>query len=938
MSRRLRQLYWRVRNVVLRVRVASWSVLGATAAFAMRNATAARSQQARLWWWITAIAISFMVIPLVEIVARRALAVLAARDLPERPHAFHGREGDIRALDAEFKRQGGWRRSRRSSRPVLLFIHGQPGVGKASVAAEYANRIERYYPTGVLCANLDNAGTAREPGEVLSEFLLKLREPGIFGMTTEEKLARFRTLTKQGRYLIILQGAHSADQVNDLLTAGPRCAVIITSGGRLSVNYDVRPHQVKVPSTSAAWEIFTTYAGDAASAHPEGVAEIVELCGRLPLALESAGVQVAHRVNAVTPPYTDSLSELVAALRPEPDRLRQLEYGALLLRRKIKAEYERLSDQERQALRRLVMVESDSFLPWVLAPLLGVSVRESGSIVGRLATAQLIEETGRDHPLGMLRYRFHPLTRIFAHEQLQQDETPADRAAARGAFDDEYLNEATEFLIRLDPALGQVLPRRSTLTLHGPAGAGGTGEPPRHWVRAEYGSLIRSVRIAHGRGEWALCWRIAAQLGDCVPLRLVHADAARAFDLALDAAARDGDESGAVEVLLAKGGFLIAIERYQQAFDVLRFARTRTEALSAAGRHPAAEAARLTAKRHREEGVAWLQLGSYRRAQREFESAKSAAVPDAAEARLIRVLIGETVSMMDARSWRDGAPYADGNDADDLTEYHLHLGRSEVARRKHDWAEAEAELYSALEPNYGDARRRANIEYRLARLCLTRAGSNRLPRRVRRESAERAVRHAATALLRFQKMGNPVGEVRARCLLARALTASGRCEDALPQSELALREIETLSTKGLAVEMVAPLTARAKRVRGQALLRHGDFRNAAPFLEAASGIFAALGDVWSQHDAMFLLGIAQHGLDRNDEALASLHASYSHFMRCGDTSYASGVVVGIAKAERRNGMRLASVEYRLKATRMRWTARRTRTGLKQLVTALELSE
>jgi tetratricopeptide (TPR) repeat protein len=390
-------------------------------------------------------------------------------------------------------------------------------------------------------------------------------------------------------------------------------------------------------------------------------------------------------------------------------------------------------------------------------------------------------------------------------------------------------------------------------------------------------------------------------------------------------------------VLLAKGGFLIAIEKYQQAFYALGLARTRTDALSAGQNHPL-EAARLTAKRHREEGIAWLQLGSYARAKREFEFALTAAVPDAAEARLIRVLMGESVSAMDPDRWRDAAPYADGTDADDLTEYQLHLGRSEAARRKRDWPEAEAELYAALEPNYGDARRRANIEYRLARLCLTREAFDERVHHGQHDSAERAIRHAATALLRFQKMGNPVGEVRARCLLARALTASGRCGDAAPQSELALREIETLSKNGLAAEMVAPLIARAKLARGQALLKQGDFKNAAPLLEAASSLFAGLGDAWSQYDAMYLLGIAQHKLGRNDEALASLHASYSHFIKCGDKSYASGVVASIARAESKNGMRLASAEYRLKATRMRWSARQARNGLRQLVTAHELSE
>jgi tetratricopeptide (TPR) repeat protein len=513
------------------------------------------------------------------------------------------------------------------------------------------------------------------------------------------------------------------------------------------------------------------------------------------------------------------------------------------------------------------------------------------------------------------------LIRSFALSKLEHD---AGRDAAARALDTAYLTTISEVLVRADPDLNKILTRRFS-------GEYGVDQVPAwfrniagsnvgYWIRAEYGNLIKSIEVAFENKEWALCWNIAARLGGCVPRFLESEVCQGAFELAVSAAAADQKSYGFLSASISKVEFLVALERYPEAFDALQEVEEKSLQLSHEdGKQGQAEA--FLAARHRKEGEAWLQLGSYKKARTAFEKALSAAVRagDDVEVRFIHVLAAEADTAWELKPLQDAELFEEAWGEDDRMRFHAQLALSEAARRKQHWRKAEDHLRNAMEPSYGDARRRASVEYRLSRLRLSqlRAETSQL---TRERLSAMAVGHAAIALLRFDSMHNRIGSARARSLLARTLIAADLLPAAEEQSRRARREIEGLITSGTDDEVIAPLIARSERAYGELLLRQGRLAEACECLARARQAFRDLADLWSEADASLLLGTALGGDRRRTEASASLYGSLAAFESCGDTVCAAEAIDELACISAAAGKRASARELRREARRVRRTA------------------
>jgi hypothetical protein len=545
---------------------------------------------------------------------------------------------------------------------------------------------------------------------------------------------------------------------------------------------------------------------------------------------------------------------VASLLEPESSRLSWLERPGTSVAGRVASQYDRLLEQEQRALRLLTLVESSTFVPWVLTPLLGVPPAEAENLVIRLNAAQMLDNAGRDEATGLARYRFHPLVKLYAQAKLRAEPDGGEVDAARRRLDDAYREVIIAVISRLDPLFqtpqgNRYLPKRTDFVRQ-------IARHPEPWVRAEYPNLLRRIKLAQ-RGEPALCWRIAAQLNGCVPGDLDSRLSLDAYAAATAAAQHDGNQIGLIEVLLGKGSFLVAIERYRDAERTLGEAADLALKLRQSAHADTEAAARLEVLALRKLGEGYLQMNSLRAASRALREAFDAAAAsgDEQERNLIRMLLAETHQIDGFEAAVVDAPDARINDAH---RFRAFLVLSESARRRADWTNAHEYLNRALSLNSGDARRVATVQYRMGRLYLDEhlatdgwpdfATGQGIDDPDVLSRAEQAVRRAAAAAVMFSRMDNGVGVVHSHCLLARSLLAAGYLVEAERAAHTAAQELAALDRDiGSARQ---PLTARLRRTMGDLMVCRGDLISGRRLLLQAATIFGRLDDWAAESEAL----------------------------------------------------------------------------------------
>ncbi|MBO1330004.1 tetratricopeptide repeat protein [Streptomyces sp. VRA16 Mangrove soil] len=184
---------------------------------------------------------------------------------------------------------------------VIAAIGGMAGVGKTTLAVHWAHQVADRFPDGQLYVNLRGFEDTRrplDPNEALGTFLTALGTPsGELPRATDERSALFRQLTVSKRLIVLLDNARDAEQVRPLLPASAASLTIVTSRNRLSglaategatlIGLDVWGRDEAVTALAAR------IGGERCRAEPEAAVDLVELCGRLPLAVAVIGAQLS---------------------------------------------------------------------------------------------------------------------------------------------------------------------------------------------------------------------------------------------------------------------------------------------------------------------------------------------------------------------------------------------------------------------------------------------------------------------------------------------------------------------------------------------------------------------------------------------------------------------------------------------------------------------
>ncbi|WP_431906298.1 helix-turn-helix domain-containing protein [Micromonospora carbonacea] len=314
----------------------------------------------------------------------------------------------------------------------VVVLHGPPGTGKSSLAVAAGHRLGTAFTDGQLFLDLhgtapsdtgrvDNgpahtapAGSGPtgivDPAEALAGLLRSLGVPeeAIPG-APEQRGRLFRTLTRDRRLLIVADNAADEAQVRPLLPAGRHCLTLVTSRRPLTGLTGAVRVTVGLLAPDAAWRLLASITGeDRLAADLTGTAELVELCGRLPLAIRVAGNRLASR-----PGWP--VAQLVAQLADPRRRLTALTAGDLDVRATFDVSYRRLGATIAGVFRRASLVPGAEFDAGLLAAVTRVDVESAAAAAEELVDAGLLLPRGD-------RYAFHGLTRIYARERLALEE------------------------------------------------------------------------------------------------------------------------------------------------------------------------------------------------------------------------------------------------------------------------------------------------------------------------------------------------------------------------------------------------------------------------------------------------------------------------------------------------------------------------------------
>ncbi|MET4921429.1 BTAD domain-containing putative transcriptional regulator [Streptomyces sp. PSRA5] len=309
-----------------------------------------------------------------------------------------------------------------------VLIDGVAGSGKTALAVHWAHQAAATFPDGQLYVNLrgyDQAHRPLSPADAADDFLCALGVPlERVPAGLDAKIAMFRSLLASRRVLVVLDNGRDESQVRPLLPSTRGCMALVTSRAQLPgliVTHEVRPMTLRVFSSEEARQVMAQRLGaDQIEAHPEAVQDIIDLCGRLPLALAIVATAAQTRPNCVLTDIADELHETRGSL--------DLFTGAdanTNMRTVFSWSYQVLSADAARLFRLLSLARGAWISTAAAASLAGVTTATLKPLLGELTRQHLLSTQCPD------RYVLSGLIRAYSSELAGIYDSAADRRAAQ---------------------------------------------------------------------------------------------------------------------------------------------------------------------------------------------------------------------------------------------------------------------------------------------------------------------------------------------------------------------------------------------------------------------------------------------------------------------------------------------------------------------------
>lgn len=450
---------------------------------------------------------------------------------------------------------------------VICAVDGMAGIGKTTLAVHVAHRLTSGFSDGCLFLDLHgytDGVSPVEPGQALQRLLRAIGVPGeAIPAEVDDQAALYRSRLVGKQMLIVLDNARTSEQVRPLLPASAGCLVLVTSRRRLTALDEARPLSLDVLPADDAVALFSRVAGSGrVVADPEAVHRIVDLCGRLPLALRIAAARLRAR-----PTWT--VAHLAHRLSDQHGFLDEFDDGERSVIAALALSYSDLTDDQRVMFRRAGLHPGADIEPYAAAALADVEPATASRLLEHLLDAHLLIQALPS------RYQFHDLVRSYAARLSRADDSEQVRQSALNRLFDYYLSAAAAAMDSLYPAERHHRPRGVRAAPPVPPMADPAAALA--WLDAERSNAVAVCTYAAAHGWPAHVVRLSATLARYLYHGGHYADGLAIHTYAWQLARDAGDQAAAATALThlgrihsGQGRSELVAEELQQALAIFR--------------------------------------------------------------------------------------------------------------------------------------------------------------------------------------------------------------------------------------------------------------------------------------------------------------------------------------------------------------------------------